>query len=59
MLLLRRRAFEDALHRSDRQQASSTNRMSRPRGDDGQRMEPCWAVRIWARTEAGATRPPV
>ena len=36
-------------HRSDRQQVNSTNPESRF-GDDGERMEPCCAVRIWART---------
>jgi hypothetical protein len=35
----RRRALEDASHRSDRQQVNSTNPVSCPWGDDGERME--------------------
>jgi len=43
-------AFSKMRHWSDRQQVNSTNPTSRF-GDDGERMEPCCAVGIWARTD--------
>ena len=51
---------EDAVNRSDRRRANSTNPLRRSIGNDhGNGMEPCRAVRIWGRAASSATSPPV